>query len=191
VSAQLVVISDGRGTGANARFVTRAMAASPFEQTVWFDADTSCHGDPIELLDHVPFVVARQDYQMDGIKAINRRRQLERLAEILDHSWSDGLVARACKAQWPMINLGVFGLKRGSPVLSLMVLLSHILGPGYGNEVSMQVLLPDIKISVLSDRWHRSSNDPDVDGAVIWHWTGQRWRTSAEWKRLYTTHASN
>lgn len=147
---------------------------SPFEETLFLDADVVVRG-PVEplfdLLKEHGFVVTNFNGWKTNGRKISRR--------INDWSKLDGKrVKRAFDVPYA-INTGVFAWRKGHPLLPATEDLSKRgiaarCGKVTLDELAMQLLLPEYPHSVAGQEWNTGAVHGDGKSAIIVHYHGDK-----------------
>lgn len=155
-----------------------AAAASPYDATVFLDADTLIVGDISELLHAAESqsltvtaycdwttaheVVAARIHPWAGVNSI--LAQEIRLAE---------LVATALALPLPAINTGVFAVPRGHSVLPVWdALASAGVDLPLPDEIALQLLLPRYEHRLLGGHYNCHPFATDIPDVRIYHFAG-------------------
>jgi hypothetical protein len=157
----------------------RLIPASPYEATLFLDADTLVVGDLTELVDatqeHTLVVTGFCDWKTTYTPI---RRRLELWQPLVgtpgDVFGLDDLLA-AMSMGLPVINTGVLGCHRDSPVLDPWQRLTALgKDTALPDEVALQLLLPRYRHRFLDSRFNCSpAFGPHVCDVRIWHFVAR------------------
>jgi len=163
----------------NAHYLSKTTVPSwtPYENTVYIDADTVVVGPIDDLFGHKLAITAFAEWVSTGRRMSGRCLKWKGLSPYID-----ALVARqvAPKAtaddEYPAINTGVFSFARGNEQLAIW---HHVALAGVGlfmtDELAMQLVFPDMDCTVLADKYNCSPWLGLHRGeAVIWHCHGKK-----------------
>ena len=117
----------------------RLTAESPYDQTIFLDADTVVTG-PLDELFTAPLAITRFcDWVSTGRIISGRIRQWTGLSPMVD-----GLVERSCAVEYPAINTGVFAWHKDFPGLPAWRRLTREgWKRSFTDELAMQLLFPE------------------------------------------------
>ncbi|MCA9185360.1 MAG: hypothetical protein R3E01_19420 [Pirellulaceae bacterium] len=175
-------ICERRAAVQTAAYLTKpkAIAESPYEATVFLDADTLIVGDISKLLlsaqrhDITATVFGCWTTTDDHYRELlGKWRRLNISNETLGYSLTE-LIDRALDAAHPAINIGVFAMRRGSLLLGewdRLTLAARTMP--IPDEVSFQLLLPDYSHALLGMEYnYHPVACPPRDDIRIWHFAG-------------------
>lgn len=165
----------------NSTYVTkpRLLTETPYDATLFLDADTLVTGPIDELLD----AVRHRQLVVTGFCDWHTQMPVmtKRFEDWLPLAGTDGdvfnlssLIQLAMAHPLPVINVGVFGFHRTAPSLKAWRQLTDF---GHDrilpDEMSLQILLPEIEHFLLSTKYNCSpafyANQADIR---IWHFVG-------------------
>ena len=153
---------------------------SPYERTVFLDADTLVVGNISDLFssldDHDLALTQFADWNSTTSVVRQRIESWHRVRQNYfdDASWKQ-LLGAALKAH-PAINVGVFGFRRGVPALELWRQLGWIGRKTFiCDEIAMQIMLPQLDSRILDCRFNCSPVFAKAQNDVrVWHFHGDR-----------------
>lgn len=168
---------------------------SPYDHSVYLDADTVVMGKLDELFQYDFAVCQIADYTIR--KNVRCARQYLRY---LEHYKKLGPIytamrQRAVAEDVPVLNNGMLAFAKSHPVLWEM---HHIAMAGrhyqlLGDNLALQIMLPHHKdITILDDKWNRCiAYSSDLETARVVHFHGQRWRTRRSSRKLWYQYLMN
>lgn len=144
--------------------------ASPFEQSIFLDADTLVCG-PLDGLWTDTLTITRfADWISTGRTISGRIRQWAQVSP-----YARQLVGQSLSKEWPAINTGVFAWGRnyhGLKAWNELTLAGHRCS--FTDEVAMQILYPALADSnLVDDRWNNSPIYGINRPPNIWHFHGR------------------
>lgn len=154
----------------NATYVLKSSVwrFTPFDETVFLDADTTVHG-PIDELWGAPLTLTRFSAWTTLTKRI-RGRILKLVNAQKDR------VMRALFKEYPAVNTGIFAFQKDNPDLRVWEEVTQNHRIFMADELVMQILVPEFNVRWLDDRYNYSAlyGASDPDGAVIRHYHGKK-----------------
>jgi len=196
---------------------TLVPAHTPYEQTVFLDADTAVVGSFEELFSHEFVITSYSDWQTKGRRISSRcgwwyNRGTGRLQidEMVDRCLADEVVVTEDgkgKVSWrlagdkenvrtqgyPAINTGVLGFRKGSPFgdrWHKMTLAGE--GTHMTDEIAMQLLYPfatECDIGVFTDKYNHSFvHGKHPEDVRIWHFHGKKHLRHDKGRPLWEPH---
>lgn len=162
----------------NSHYATKPLVAkmSPFDETIFFDADTLVVGSIDELWcsnfpdDHNDMIITQFSTWVSTGNLMSSRI----------HSWekyAKSEVERMLSSVFPAINTGVYSFKRDTVALQAWEEMTLRRGTVFMcDELAMQLIFPDYKITVVSDEYNASPiyiERPDEE-VKIWHFHGAK-----------------
>lgn len=165
-------------------FKAAAPAYYPFERGVFLDADTLPVG-PVDAL--VPRGAEEAVWTRFSNWTCRHRVMQKRLA-----NWKDrtpDLWARPVRKNWPAINTGAYGFRKGSRFLTRWEELAARSPVFIADEIAAQLVFRDYPHRLLSDSWNlsplfgRSRSSP-----AVWHFHGDKHlhpAASGVWEREF------
>jgi len=159
---------------------------SPYERTVFLDADTLIEGpiDPLfDWLDSNPVIVTQfAEWVTTGRKMKGRIRKLSGISPLVDAA-----IDHVTKNSYPALNTGVMGWQRNAPFLADWQALGKALsGRFIADELAAQLALPGSSHLLLDDRWNCSPIYGQYQSeAVIWHFHGGKHLKKEQGRRLW------
>ena len=178
----------------NGHYVTKSTLPkwSPYDVTVFIDADTIvCK--PIDRL----FEEARkglfvtqfvESWISTGRKMSSRISSAAHKPDIDHrHEFLSGWIEAQCQeqlrikptdaAEYPALNTGVLGWKKGHAALALWHEVTIQIGNRFmADELAMQLILPNVDATVLPEIWNASPlhGECKPEDVVIWHFHGRK-----------------
>jgi len=183
---------------------TLVPAYTPYDQTVFLDADTTIAAPFPELFEGDCVITAYSDWQTKGKRVAGRcgwwkgrdsghHLQVDEMVarvladEVVVTEEKNGrLKWRVAKANervrtqgYPAINTGVTGWKKGNPFADRWRAMTAIgMGTHMTDEIAMQLLypfVPECDVRLFDDRFNASPiYAVNADDARIWHFHGQK-----------------
>ena len=148
---------------------------TPYDRSLYLDADTIVVSDPSEALQAIgPLVVTRfSNWITTGNIYSSRIRQWLSVSHP-KHDVSS--LARAClEHPYPAINTGVFVFDRDNPELEKWESLTQAGHTcSFTDELALQILIPKLSVGWLTDRFNASPiyRHCTAEEVVIWHFHG-------------------
>lgn len=175
----------------NAAYATKSLVPShsPYDRTLFIDADTLIVGDPTPLFDYLDtrelVVTNFGNWQSQGNKMKKRIGGWKGLTPAID-----AMVADQLSKQWPAINTGVFAFRKDWQYARQWHTITDKGSPKHmADELAMQLLLSvmDPKTyEVVDDRWNTSPLYGAMQqDAVIWHFHGRKHVRKEACKKLW------
>jgi hypothetical protein len=136
--------------GPHGAYVTKSEVGeyTPYDLTVWFDADTVINSPIDYLWPHDGEIVLTKFSGWDTHHRILRRR-LGKWRHVVPE-----LVTRAEEKPYEGINTGVFAFDKVNPIMQAWHSLVHKNQIHICDEVAMQLIFPDFKHRLISDEWN-------------------------------------
>ena len=156
----------------NAPLLTKTLIPrlTPFDDTVFLDADTLITGSIDELFGH-DLTLTQYSYRTTHCKLPKKwiRSWLGVDAEI------DELVHKQIEVERPFINSGIFAFLKGNPQLDRWRLITFRNRRGWGiDQTAMQLLTSELNHRVLDERFNRCPKwGRAFDDVRIWHFHGR------------------
>lgn len=145
---------------------------TPYEDTVFLDADTLVVGSINELFGHPLTLTQNAEWVTTG----RRSRKWIKMWYDLDVSWITIMANVQLKRPHPLINIGVFQFQKGRLLISRWHELTSLY-PDHPlpEQTAMQLLTTILDHRILDDRFNRlSSIGVATEDIRIWHFHGLR-----------------
>lgn len=148
---------------------------TPFDRSLYLDADTIVVGDPYEALKVMgPLVVTRfSNWVSTGRIYSSRIRQW---LKVEHPQYAVAEMARAAiNEPFPAINTGVFVFDRDNSDLEVWESVTHAgHACSFTDELALQIMAPSFSLGWLSDRWNASPiyHHCPADEVRVWHFHG-------------------
>lgn len=161
------------GVRRHAHYVTKSLIPTwtPYDRTVFLDADTVVEGKIDELFEPRLALTQFADWVSTGRRMSKRCNDWRGISPMID-----ALAERQVTQTHPAINTGVMGLRKGDAQLALWHAVTMAGGGKFiGDEIAMQLVHPNLECQVLDDRWNCSPfHGVHKAEAVVWHFHGRK-----------------
>lgn len=167
------VLRVDKAAGRNAHYASKSLAPAwtPYEETVFLDADTIVTGPIDALFGHRLAITQFAEWVSTGPRMSKRCRDWKGISPYIDT-----LIERQVQKSHPAINTGVIGFRKSDPQLAMWHAVT-MAGKGrfIGDEIAMQLVHPELECTVMDDRWNCSPFFGLHKGeAVVWHFHGRK-----------------
>ena len=183
--------------GSNSTYLTkpRLMPATPYDATLFLDADTLVVGDVSELIEatqkHRLVVTGFCDWKTTGISVQKRLEMWIPLAGTPGDEFGLQELIDTSSLPLPAVNAGVLGFHRDSPIMDEWQRLTEFGRDTFlPDEVALQLLLPRYQHFLLGSQFNCSpAFGPYVRDVRIWHFVARshlgHYESQELWKPAY------
>ena len=176
-------------SGRNSSYLNKSMipAWTPYDETLFIDADTLIVGDGLDDLFGHPLTITHfSDWQSQGNRMAKRIRGWRGKTPAID-----ALVEEQLAVSYPAINTGVFCFRKNHlPLAKWASITAVAAGTFIADEIAMLLLQADMKegvdYRVVDDRWNCSPQKGlHKDKVKIWHFHGDKHLKKDDGRKLW------